>query len=93
MILKIEELQINGFILNICSNLWSIENDSLYSIVYPWLEYITTSDRQYFINFFLAPRILYEMEELDLTSATGNQKQKLKGFIKYCELLPNELRL
>jgi len=46
------------------------------------------TDKNYFINFYLAPRILHEMEEFSLSDSAGNQKEKIKGLLKYCELMP-----
>lgn len=71
-IISINELEIEKFIKRICRFMWKLDNDDLYNLITPWLNYIDQKRSKFFINFYLSPRLLYEMENFEL----GSENQK-----------------
>jgi hypothetical protein len=74
----------------IASKLWSLENSTLFNIIQPWIKFSKHSDLAYLQNFYIAPRILYELEQFSLNEANVSL---LTGIIQYSTLIrPDQVK-
>jgi hypothetical protein len=60
-VIRPEDLDLITFYRRLAGKLWSIENSALFNIVSPWMKFSTQAELSFLQNFYLAPRLLFEL--------------------------------
>jgi hypothetical protein len=66
-VVRPEELNIIGFYRRMASKLWSIEDNVLLNIVRPWVKFSSKAELAFLQDLYVAPRLLYEMEQFNIS--------------------------